>query len=134
MSALRWRLPYPPTTINHAYFTLPNGARRLRSAPQKWLDDAVALIRNGGIPRTPPGLLSLRLDIWPPDARRRDGSNLLKLTEDAVAAALEFDDYRIAHHEIRRHPPVPGGRIEVELATDPGAMPVSEQPTRGVAR
>lgn len=127
---LRWRFRYPPVTANSMYFTRPNGARRLRPIAEQWMNECVALIRDGGQPKTPPGLLSFRLAIWPPDHRRRDGSNLLKITEDAVAIALGFDDYRIAHHDIRRHAPIPGGRIEVELATDTEATPLATEEAR----
>lgn len=104
------------------YFTLPNGARRLKAAPEKWLNDCITLIRDGGMPRTPPGLLSLRFDVHPPDARRRDASNVVKLAEDAVAAALEFDDVRVTLLIIRKHPPTRAARLEVELSTDQEAM------------
>lgn len=122
MNTLRWRLPYPPTTSNHMYFTLPNGARRLRPIAEKWLNDVITLIRDGGKPKTPPGLLSLRLDVHPPDAKRRDASNIVKLTEDAVAAALEFDDVRVTLLTVRKHRPTKVARLEVELTTDEEGM------------
>lgn len=136
MSALRWSIPYPPFGTNHMYvWTGRGGQRRLCTPAEKWRDRIIVQLRDGGQPKPPPGLLSLRLDLYPPDARKRDVDGPIKLAQDAIADALGFDDYRIVLLMVRRHPPSKGRpRLEVELATDPESMPLSEQSTRGVAR
>lgn len=123
MNVLRWRLLYPPVTTNHMYVTLPTGKRVLKAKARTWRDGIIAAVRDGGKPHTPPGLLAIRFDLHPPDAIRRDVDGPVKLAQDAIAAALEFDDFRITSLTVRRHLPSRGGaRLEVELRTDEEGM------------
>lgn len=59
MSALLWSLPYPPCTTNHMYATVRSGRRVLKAIARNWRDGIIATIRDGGQPRTPPGLVSV---------------------------------------------------------------------------
>jgi crossover junction endodeoxyribonuclease RusA len=130
VNPLRWRLTYPPTTTNHMYVSV--GHRRvLKAIAREWRDSIIARLRDGGAPTPPPGLLSIRIDLYPPDARKRDVDGPIKLAIDACAAALGFDDYRITLLTVRRHQPTRAARLEVELATDTEAMPVTAQSTHG---
>lgn len=131
MSALRWSLPYPTVTTNHMYVTVRSGRRVLKANARAWRDQIIGEVRDGGQPQTPPGLLAIRFDLYPPNAVRRDVDGPVKLAQDAIAAALGFDDYRITLLTVRRHPPARGAaRLEVELATDAAAMPITTENSR----
>lgn len=62
--------------------------------------------------------LRITMFIHPPDRRKRDSSNLWKLTEDALQAAGVFmDDSQIKEHHAYWSSPVSGGRVVVEIET-----------------
>lgn len=137
MTALRWSLPWPTVTTNKLYTQTvrytkratekrPAGSayvgRSLSRAAVSYADQVCAIVRNGGMPKPPPGLLSLKVDEYPPDHRHHDVDGVLKLLQDSIAAALQFDDYRIVALHVRRHPPTPRARLEVCLETDTEAM------------
>lgn len=120
---LRFRLPYPPTGKNHLYAQTKryaNGVnakgepfrkmyigRSLSPAAQKYRRDVIALVRDGGMPQLPSGALRLDLELFPPDAQRRDADGALPWVQDCLAAALEFDDSRIRCVAVRRRLPRP---------------------------
>lgn len=54
--------------------------------------------------------------IWhPPDKRRRDGSNLLKVLEDSLNKIVYFDDELIHEHHLYRGNIVKGGLVMLEI-------------------
>lgn len=102
-----WVFPYPPKSLNNLF---PTGTtktgkhyRFLDSRCAKWKQDVGVLVLDSRW-KAPPGPLGLSLRAYPPDAVRRDASNLVKLAEDAICEALGLDDYRIVHVEVWRHP------------------------------
>ena len=99
-------LPYPPST-NHAY-AVRNG-RKIKTTTAREYATEVAWrvadhVRTGEQPPETWGgtRLAATLDVYPPDARRRDLANLEKLALDAVAAQLGFDDSQIDVLTLRR--------------------------------
>ena len=59
----------------------------------------------GKRPRYPDGPLSVTLDFYPPDRRRRDMANYLKGLMDALEEVVYADDYQIARMSWTRHEP-----------------------------
>lgn len=109
-------LPYPPTTGNHQYgvtrrgrrYTLPAVERYRAAVRLTWL--GARLTRIGGAVR-------VWLDLWPPDARRRDADNAEKLIFDAlVRAGVIDDDSCIRVHTTTWYDAERGGRVEVGIA------------------
>lgn len=115
--AIRWSLPYSAgVNVNHQYRPTRGGRRILSEDAQKFIADVNVIVCAQRA--TPPesGFLGLTLDLYPPDARRRDVDGPLKLVMDSICAALGIDDYRIAHVECWRHAPDKSNpRIEARL-------------------
>lgn len=63
--------------------------------------------------------VSVELDFYPPDFRRRDISNYTKLIFDALSGVLYGDDYQIRDYTARRHNPDKGGAARVEIIVRP---------------
>jgi crossover junction endodeoxyribonuclease RusA len=106
-------LPWPPSA-NHYYRNV--GYRTLRSREGRTFRTNVCSLLAGGGPRKPPagGRISLCMDAFPPDRRRRDLDNLQKPTLDALQhAGVYQDDSQIDVLVAVRHEPVDGGRVVV---------------------
>lgn len=73
-----------------------------------------------------PGPLKITLVVWFGDRRRRDLDNILKLTLDAIASALGFDDSLIDEILIVRSLDRANPRVSVTLEALPYEQP---QPT-----
>lgn len=99
---IRLRLPYPPS-VNHLYANVQGG--RVLSKAGRAFHHAVAeqvwLQLRQWTCLT--GRLAMAIMAHGPDARTRDLSNLLKVTEDAlVEAGVLADDEQIDHLTITR--------------------------------
>lgn len=107
-SVISLRLPFPPT-VNHAYNPVPfpgPGSRKCRcgkkwnarillsTAGKAYCSEVARQVELQGSPRIT-GLVLAHLVISPPDRRRRDLSNYLKVLEDSLVKAkvLEDDSY-----------------------------------------
>jgi len=106
-------LPLPPSA-NHCY--LRRGKHTFKSDEAKlWQEQAGWLARKWY--RGPLRKVKTVLNIWVfwDDGRRRDCSNLLKLTEDALTGIVWVDDYyslpRVMDWQIDKGK----GRIEIEI-------------------
>ncbi len=61
--------------------------------------------------------ISLEVDVSPPDRRKRDLSNILKVLEDSLQKAQVFnDDYQISRIVVQRMSVIPGGEIIVKIS------------------
>ena len=112
-------LPYPPS-INHYWRRV--GPRTLISREGRMFRRNVCALLAGGGFRTPPldGRISLRMDAFPPDRRRRDLDNLQKSAIDALEHAGVFeDDSQIDLLITARRESVQGGRLEVRIEEFP---------------
>jgi crossover junction endodeoxyribonuclease RusA len=62
------------------------------------------------------GLLAVRIDIFPPDERRRDTDNVQKSVLDALQhAGLFWDDSQVVWLLSIKHKSKPKGQIKVQL-------------------
>ncbi len=102
---LSFRLPWPPSGNN--MYTVARGRKILSSEGRSYRDEAICSIGNL---RPVPGKVSVRMRACPPDRRRRDLDNLLKMPLDCcVKAGLIDDDSKIQSiqiewGEVRRDP------------------------------
>ena len=119
-------LPWPPST-NHLYRHTRNGAQ-LTDECLRFRGLVLAAVQ-GGRQRTLTGRLKLTVWCFAPDFRRRDISNAVKATEDALQAAHVFrDDSQIdEEHLYRRAPEPPHGRLLVEVEETAPATAAEEK-------
>jgi Holliday junction resolvase RusA-like endonuclease len=95
-------VPFPPST-NRLYATVRG--RRVKTREAIAYAEAVFLLTRaavtaaGEVPLPP---FALRLDVWVPDLRRHDLSNLVKCCEDAVFAAIGWDDCHVEQLIVER--------------------------------
>ena len=122
-------LPYPPT-VNHykragRVVTMASGKKyqlRVNTDATKqfyyeaWLRIR-SLIANVAVKSFDRAtILSVELDVYPPDKRRRDIDNLAKVTLDAlVKGGLMVDDYQIARLLITRMDIIKQGKVIVRI-------------------
>ncbi|MBQ3748065.1 MAG: RusA family crossover junction endodeoxyribonuclease [Kiritimatiellae bacterium] len=115
MEALEFDLPWPPS-VNNYYRHV--GPRVLISrAGRKYRTMVVS--RLGGLKKLS-GAVSLSLECYPPDRRRRDLDNLLKCLQDSITAAgVLDDDSQIRRLQMEMLEPIEGGLVHVRLETLP---------------
>jgi crossover junction endodeoxyribonuclease RusA len=106
-------LPWPPS-VNHYWRTFRNRVI-VSAAGRKYRDDIQAgLLGKGAV--APPGELHVRLDLYPPDRRRRDVDNVCKALLDALAHAGVYpDDSVIGELHVRRMCVLAGGRVVARI-------------------
>ena len=112
---LELELPYPPS-VNHYYRRV--GPRTLISREgRRYRQRIVAILRALGV-RPIDGMLSVTVDFYPPDRRRRDLDNLQKCLWDALQhGGLYRDDSQIKEiHAHMREPMPPRGLAIVRIA------------------
>ena len=106
---LTLKLPFPPS-VNQLWRAIPNRGMVLSRAGRKYRDEAIYWIREQS-KRTSPleGRLEVLLEVFPPDRRKRDVSNIPKAVEDAITKAEiiwvddeQIDDLRIVRREIQK--------------------------------
>jgi crossover junction endodeoxyribonuclease RusA len=109
----RIQLPYPPTVntywrhVGHKVLVSAKG-RAYR------VDVQAAALRNGL--RRMAGELSVSVDVYPPDLRRRDLDNLLKSLLDSLQHAGAYDDdSQIAKLTVERMGVIPQGMVVVSI-------------------
>src|SRR6266487_7113180 len=98
MTMISFTLPLG-ISVNHMYHVTMRGVR-LTDEARKFKADAGLIARSaaneqGGWPYPATTPLFLHLRLYVPGVRRMDISNVVKVTEDAIADALGFDDRHI---------------------------------------
>ena len=107
-------LPYPPS-VNHYYRHV--GPRTLISREGRLYRDRVcAILRADGV-HALDGCLVLEVELYPPDARKRDLDNCQKCLWDALAYGHAYwDDAQIKDlHAYMREPLAPHGMAFVRI-------------------
>jgi crossover junction endodeoxyribonuclease RusA len=118
------RIPFPPSA-NHYWgnrVVQPRGKRPIvmtyltARAKAYRADVEAAVVEHLGLLRPTTAKLRVRITATMPDRRKRDLSNLLKASEDAlVHAKVMEDDYQIDHIEVVRGPVNKPGWLDVEI-------------------
>lgn len=113
---LKLDLPFPPS-VNHYYKRTRNRAKDMVIGKRgleyrKAIKDRLALLNI----RPLAGPLSMKLEINPPDKRRRDIDNILKALLDALEHGNAYEnDNQIVKLVMEKSYPVPDGRVVVEV-------------------
>ncbi len=117
-------LPYPPS-INH-YFSVIRGRPVLSKDVRVFRQLVRQLVRSSAV-QVALGPLAVRLDLFPPDLRRRDCDNAQKPILDALQQAGAFiDDSQIVWLLTVKLPKVPGGKVIVRIQEMEDGLPPSE--------
>lgn len=108
-------LPYPPT-MNHLHSVF-RGRKILSKVGRDYQTEVAIAVLKAGRPRAEVGRLSVEIDVYPPDKRRRDIANVEKAINDGlVKAGVIEDDCLIDRLLITRMPVAKGGRITVTIS------------------
>lgn len=116
---LNFTMPWPPSV--NAYWRHPNkgplAGRTLISEQGRtyrlWVQQTALVEKWGSVP--PGARLSVQIDAFMPDRRKRDLDNVLKAALDALTHANVWgDDSQIDHLSIRRVPML-GGVLKVKV-------------------
>ncbi|MBL8810622.1 MAG: RusA family crossover junction endodeoxyribonuclease [Planctomycetaceae bacterium] len=122
VAVLRYVLPFPPS-VNRYYRNI--GYRTLLSREGREYRTAVCSLLAGRVGQPLQGLLEVQLDLFPPDARRRDWDNFQKGIWDSLQhAGVYLDDSQVKRAVIEMHPPTRQSRAEVAIAP---YIPVTEE-------
>lgn len=112
--SLKLKFPYSPS-INHYYGQ--RGNRRFIKKEGKEYREAVTKEVLKAAPRM--GIMDdliVIIDMYPPDRRKRDIDNVQKCVLDSIEhSGLIIDDCQIVELTTRKHPPIKGGAIHVEV-------------------
>ena len=122
-------LPWPPS-VNHEW-TMARGRTILAQAGRQYRARVNAFVmgqrHEGQLPLEPLDFpLAVRLDLWPPDRRRRDADNYAKAAFDALThAGVWLDDSLVRDCRSVMHGPAKGGvlRLTVWRFADPEETP-----------
>ena len=113
-------LPWPPS-VNHEW-TMARGRTILSQQGRQYRARVNAYVmgqrHEGNLPMAPLDYpLAVRLDLWPPDRRRRDADNYAKAAFDALThAGVWSDDCLVKDCRSVMHSPVRGGQIRITVA------------------
>jgi crossover junction endodeoxyribonuclease RusA len=106
-------LPYPPS-VNH-YFNYYQGRPVLSKDARTYRHKVRRIAIEQGI-KPMMGPLSVHIDIYPPDKRRRDIDNCFKSVLDALQhAGVFWDDSQINVLHAVKHPATQNGYVVVEI-------------------
>ena len=106
-------LPYPPS-VNH-YFNYYQGRPVLSKDARTYRHKVRRIAIEQGI-KPMMGPLSVHIDIYPPDKRRRDIDNCFKSVLDALQnAGVFWDDSQIVVLHAIKHPPNHEGHVVVSV-------------------
>lgn len=105
-------LPWPPSM--NSYWRNVAGKTLISSDGRQYREAVTALAMSERWPRFAESRVSVEIEAWMPDKRRRDLDNLLKATLDSLThAGVWSDDSQIDALSIRRFPI--GGMLKVRI-------------------
>lgn len=109
-----FELPWPPSV--NRYWRNVRGRVLISKEGRQYKRAIKMLTLTGKMPRLGQQRISMRIDAFPPDRRRRDLDNTLKVVADSLQdAGLFDDDSQIDEIHIKRGHIVKGGALLVEL-------------------
>lgn len=89
MLEIVYQLPYPPS-VNHIYSRTRRGGVMLNPKARAYRDEVIMQIGKGHT--TLKGPLSMQVDLYMPDKRKRDIDNPMKSLCDSLTHAGVYDD------------------------------------------
>ena len=108
-------LPYPPS-VNHLYSRSRYGVYLKPEAKKYRRQVTDCVLEQVGITKPLEGDVMMTLALYPPDAKRRDIDNGLKIICDSIQhAGLLSDDSQIKHLVVSMHPKEVPGNAYVSL-------------------
>lgn len=111
---LTLELPYPPS-VNHMYIN----ARGRRFPNKKAIDYKIKvqdIVIEECAKKFGSSPISLQIWVYPPDRRKRDISNIIKIVEDSLQdAGVYDDDFQINLLVIQRGKIIKGGKITIMI-------------------
>lgn len=108
-------LPYPPSG-NHMW-KHAKGKHYLTKEATSYYEQVAWVIKSAGMAMGLECRLEVEVDIYPPDKRKRDLSNVIKVVEDGCTkAGLWLDDSQIDRLVLQRMPSIKGGAIALRIA------------------
>lgn len=119
-SPLILALPWPPS-VNHEW-TVARGRTILTQTGRQYRARVNAYVmgqrHEGSLPLAPLcSPLTVRIDLWPPDRRRRDVDNYAKAAFDALThAGVWVDDSLVKDVRCVMHGPAKGGFVRLTVA------------------
>lgn len=120
--------PFPPS-INHYYGNGRNGRKFIKPAGVEYRAAVIAYVQRYKM-KAPDGRLSVGIQLYPPDKRRRDIDNPTKAALDALThAGVYQDDCLIDDLRITRMPVLKGGMLRIFVSS---YIPDPDIETRGV--
>lgn len=106
-------LPYPHGVSVNACWSISKRGVFLNKDVLYYRSEVYVLCRATKI-RFSNSQVEVRIDMHPPDNRKRDIDNILKVTLDALQKAGLFeDDCQIVKLYVEKHPKVKGGKLDV---------------------
>ena len=115
MDILRFELPWPPS-INHYYLHTANGVI-LGAKGKRYRRDAALLLHRLRDACGSEKRLSLTINAYPPDKRKRDLDNIVKAIQDALQYARVYhDDCQIDMLTVIRRNQVKDGAIQIWIS------------------
>ena len=108
-------LPWPPSV--NSYWRTVNGRTMISKRGRLYKQAVARCVQLSKGNKHLRSRLSLTIDAFPPDRRRRDLDNLVKAVSDALEDAGVFvDDSQIDHLTVNRNEVVKGGFVVVGIA------------------
>jgi len=127
---LHLTLPWPPS-VNHYWRRVGNKTVTSKEGRQ-YRVDVGAIMTIGGV-RQMDGRLSIRVEAYPPDRRRRDLDNIQKALLDSMQHGGAYaDDSQIDRLEVIRCEMVQGGKVDVAITQINPSEPAQKCQTRQV--
>jgi crossover junction endodeoxyribonuclease RusA len=114
MDATKLELPWPPS-VNHYWRRNPRGGNYISAEGKTYLQHVALLMRQARV-KPVEGPVSFKVRLHPPNRKRRDLDNSLKVLIDAVAKGGALgDDFQIKHIEASMLDVVPDGHATVTI-------------------
>lgn len=108
-------MPWPPSV--GVYFRICKGRFVKTQRARDYLKEVQWIVRKQKIESFGDKKIFVSIAAYPPDARKRDLDNLLKVSMDSLEVAKVFNnDNQIQKYDIERYQKVKSGRLLVSIA------------------
>lgn len=108
-------LPFPPS-CNHYYGNRRNGQRYIKQSGKAFRGVVLYEVLAAKAANNISSPIKMRIDVYPPDKRRRDIDNINKALLDALEnSGVYQDDSQIVRLTMTKYEPVKGGKVIVYI-------------------